>query len=534
MNIMQVERQSVGYEKRWIGLIFIGISLIVISLDNTVLNVALPSIARSLGASASDLQWILDGYVLVFAALLLTTGSFGDRIGRKKALQVGLVLFGIGSLGAALSTSTIALIVFRAFLGLAGATIMPATLSLITATFPAKERPQAIALWAAVYGLGVGIGPLIGGWLVERFSWSSVFFVNLPVIVIALIGGAIFLVDSKDEHALKVDLPGVILSIIGLFALVYGIIEAGNLGWTDSSVLIAFVVALILLTAFALWERYTPDAMLPIRFFRNMSFTGANLALVLITFGLFGSNFFLTQYLQTIHGFTSFEAGVQVLPSAIALTIMGVLSARIAARIGTRSSMALGIAISACGLYFMGNVFKADTSLEIIILGQILLGFGLGLAISPATNSVMGSLPVSKAGIGSAMNDTTRQLGGALGVAVLGTIMNTAYLSGIEPLRTTLPVDVFEKVASSVQGAHLAADSATLTSALSQQIIDTSNAAFLVGMSRALTLGALMMGLAAVFVLVALPRHIQRSGEPGQTDVELLTGEQVRVSPVGD
>ncbi len=526
---MQAEQNLVGYEKRWIGLLFIGISLIVISLDNTVLNVALPSIARSLGASASDLQWILDGYVLVFAALLLTTGSFGDRIGRKKALQAGLVLFGIGSLGAALSTSTTMLIICRAFLGIAGATIMPATLSLITATFPAKERPQAIALWAAVYGLGVGIGPVIGGWLVERYSWSSVFFVNLPVIVVALIGGAIFLVDSRDEHAPKVDIPGVILSILGLFALVYGIIEAGNLGWTDSSVLLAFVAAAILLTAFALWERYTPNAMLPIRFFRNMSFTGANLALVLITFGLFGAGFFLTQYLQTIHGFTSFEAGVRVLPSAIALTIMGVLSARIAARIGTKYSMALGIAIAACGLYFMGNVFKADTPLSTIFFGQILLGFGLGLAISPATNSVMGSLPVSKAGIGSAMNDTTRQLGGALGVAVLGTIMNAAYLRGIEPLRGELPAKVFATVASSVQGAHLAAANSGLAPAVSQQIIDTSNAAFLVGMSNALTIGSVMMGLAALFVLAVLPRHVRRA------DLEQPSAEaSIAINPAGD
>ena len=529
---MPAEVNASGHDKRWIGLVFIGISLIVISLDNTVLNVALPSIARSLGASASDLQWILDGYVLVFASLLLTAGSLGDRIGRKKALQGGLVLFGIGSLAAALSTSTTMLIASRAFLGIAGATIMPATLSLITATFPPRERAQAIAIWAAIFGLGVGIGPLIGGWLVEHYSWSSVFFINLPVIVVALIGGAIYLVDSRDERAPKTDLPGVILSIIGLFALIYGIIEAGNVGWTHENVLIAFGIAAVMLTAFALWERYTPNAMLPIRFFRNMSFTGANLALVLISFGLFGASFFLTQYLQTIHGFTSSEAGVRVLPSAIALTIMGVLSARIAARIGTKLSMAIGIGIAGLALYFMGNIFQADTPLITIVLGQGLLGFGLGLAISPATNSVMGSLPVSKAGIGSAMNDTTRQLGGALGVAVLGTIMNSAYLRGIEPLRAMLPADVFSKVAASVQGAHLAASGGQVSPEVARQIVETSNAAFLSGMSSGLTIGSAMMGLAAVFVLVALPKHVRRSVEDDQA---VVAGEPaMAVEPAGD
>src|SRR5690349_13363908 len=263
---MQAETPSVNakaFERRWLGLVFIGVSLIVISLDNTILNVAIPSISRTLGASASELQWIVDAYVLVFAALLLTVGGLGDRYGRKKMLQFGLVMFGIGSLGAGLSSTTNVLIATRAFLGIAGAAILPSTLSIISATFPATERPRAIALWAAVFGLGVGVGPLIGGALLERFEWNSVFFVNLPIIVIALIGGARNIADSKDEYAPKADIPGVILSITGLFSLVYGIIEAGQKGWTEQTVLIAFVIAFVLLGLFAWWEARNPDAMLP-------------------------------------------------------------------------------------------------------------------------------------------------------------------------------------------------------------------------------------------------------------------------------
>ncbi|MBZ0288409.1 MAG: MFS transporter, partial [Anaerolineae bacterium] len=307
---------SRAYERRWLGLVFIGISLIVISLDNTILNVAIPSISRTLGATASELQWIIDAYVLVFAALLLTMGGLGDRFGRKKALQIGLVLFGIGSLAAALSPNTGVLIASRAFLGIGGATIMPATLSIISATFPANERPRAIASWAAVFALGVGIGPLVGGWLLEHFEWNSVFLVNLPVIAVALIGGAYTLGESRDEYAPKADIPGVILSITGLFALLYGIIEAGLKGWTDGIVLISFGFAIVLLGAFAWWENRYPDAMLPLRFFRNMSFTGANTALAFVTFSLFGATFFMSQFLQTIQGYTTFQAGLLGLPLA--------------------------------------------------------------------------------------------------------------------------------------------------------------------------------------------------------------------------
>lgn len=527
---MQTETSLVntpGYERRWLGLIFIGISLIVISLDNTILNVAIPSISRTLGANASELQWIIDAYVLVFAALLLTMGGLGDRFGRKKALQIGLVLFGIGSLAAALSPNTGVLIASRAFLGIGGATIMPATLSIISATFPAHERPRAIATWAAVFALGVGIGPLVGGWLLQHFEWNSVFLVNLPVIVVALIGGAYSLGESRDEYAPKADIPGVVLSITGLFSLLYGIIEAGQKGWTDETVLASFGVAVVLLGAFAWWENRNPNAMLPLRFFRNMSFTGANTALAFVTFSLFGATFFMSQFLQTIQGYTTLEAGVLGLPLALTLTFVASRSAFVAARLGNKYAVALGIAIAGCGLLFMSAMYHADTPYIIIGIGQVILATGMGLAFSPATNSIMASVPISKAGIGSAMNDTTRQLGGALGIAVLGTAMNTIYMQGVSTLKTDLPqlpAAAFDTISSSIQAAHIVANNPQMPTAARDLIISTSNQAFVNGMNNAMLIGALVMFGASLLALALLPAVPTRIKDEHDIETETAPG----------
>jgi EmrB/QacA subfamily drug resistance transporter len=293
--------QAKGYRQRWIALGFMGISLLVISLDNTVLNLALPSIAKDLSSSGSQLQWIVDAYVLVIAGLLLTMGYLGDRLGRKPTLMVGLAVFALFSLGAALSKSTGMLISMRAMMGIGAATILPATLSILTATFrEAKERAQAIAIWAAVFGLGMGIGPLVGGWLLDNFHWSSVFYINIPVIAVGLVGGYYFIENSKAGRPRRIDAPGTVLSIAGLFALVYAIIRAGMDGWSAAIVLYAFGAAAVLLASFIFWELRSSDAMLPLNLFKNMSFTGANVAMTLVFFGLMGSFFLLGQFLQSV------------------------------------------------------------------------------------------------------------------------------------------------------------------------------------------------------------------------------------------
>ncbi|KAB2905034.1 MAG: MFS transporter [Anaerolineae bacterium] len=507
------KRDLPGYETRWWGMLFIGISLLVISLDNTILNVAIPSISRDLGATSSDLQWIVDAYVLVFAALLLTMGAISDRYGRKLWLQIGLALFGIGSLAAALSTSTNMLIASRAFLGIGAAVIMPSTLSLITASFPAHERPQAIALWAAVFGLGVGIGPVVGGLLLESYEWNAVFFVNLPVIAIALVGGQYFLYESRDAKAPKIDLPGVVLSITGLFALVYGIIHAGEAGWADQQTITAFAAAVVLLGAFAIWESRTPTPMLPLHFFRNFSFTGANTALALIMFSMFGSVFFMSQYLQTVKGYTALEAGIRIVPLALTMAFMAASSARITARIGTKYTVALGILIAAAGLFYMSQMYEVDSSYGEIVVGMIILSGGLGMAVSPATDSVMGSVPESKAGIGSAMNDTTRELGGAMGVAIFGTIMNNIYTDKVGQLSqqlSAMPQSMLEAVSDSIQAAHIVAGNPQVPDFARQLILDTANAAFVDGMTSAMLIGAIVMAVSSGLVLLLLPSKVQR------------------------
>jgi EmrB/QacA subfamily drug resistance transporter len=326
-----------AHQQRWIALLFMCLSLLVLSINNNVVNVALPSIARDLHASSSELEWVVDAYVLIFAALLLTMGSVGDRYGRKPFLLIGLGLFALGSALACLTESIGVLILSRGFLGIAGAIIMPTTLSILSSTFEdTKERSQAIALWAATFGLGVGGGPLLGGWLLEHYSWNSVFFANIPLIAITLAGSYIYISNSRDERAHPIDLPGVALSILGLALLVYGIIQAGTAGWDDRNILISLALAAVLLLAFVLWESRYENAMLPLYLFRNRSFSGANLALTMDMFTLFGASFFFSQYFQTVLGYSALQSGLAMLPLAAVLVATSALSARFSERWGIK------------------------------------------------------------------------------------------------------------------------------------------------------------------------------------------------------
>jgi EmrB/QacA subfamily drug resistance transporter len=502
--------QTKAYRQRWIALIFMGMALLVISLDNTVLNMALPSISKDLGSSGSQLQWIVDAYVLAIAGLLLTLGYLGDRLGRKPALMAGLVIFALFSLGAALSNSTGMLIAMRALMGIGAATILPATLSILTATFrEPKERAQAIAFWAAVFSLGMGIGPLVGGYLLDNFHWSSVFYINIPIIAIGLIGSAIFIQNSKSEHPRKLDIPGAVLSIGGFFALVYAIIQAGMKGWTETQVLYAFGAAAVLLIAFMIWELKYKNAMLPLNFFKNMSFTGANVALTLVMFGLFGAFFFLGQFLQSVQGYTPLQAGVRLLPMAAVSFVSAVVSALIARFIGTKITVSLGITIAAIGFFYFAQIAAVDVAYSKFVLASCIVSLGIGFVMSPATNSIMGSIPVDQSGVGSALNNTTRQIGGALGVAVLGTLLNSTYIARIDAVQwpAQLPAPALEAIRSSIQGAHIVAQSVP-SPPLAQLIIDKSNQAFTAGTEHALVIAAMIMAVTAVITMFILPSRV--------------------------
>jgi EmrB/QacA subfamily drug resistance transporter len=524
--------QAKWHKRRWVALAFLGFSLLVISLDTTVVNLALPSISNELGSKASELQWIVDAYILVFASSLLTLGSIGDRIGRKKTLQIGLIAFGLFSLGGALSTSTGMLIGMRAMMGLAGAAMMPSTLSILTATFrEPKERAQAIAMWAAVFALGSGIGPLVGGYLLEHFQWEAVFYINIPIVAVGLIGGYFFIQDSRDQHPRKVDVVGSLLSIAGLFALVYGIIEAGQTSWTDDKVLYSFGAAAVLLAAFAVSEWRSSEPMLPLRFFKNMSFTGANLALTLISFAMFGIMFFMSQYFQTVQSYTALEAGVRLLPMAGVSFVAAVMSARVAQRVGTKVAVGSGIMIAATGLFYLFAIAEVDTSYAMIVIGMCIISMGMGLTMSPATNSIMGSLPVDKAGIGSAMNDTTRLLGGALGVAVLGTIMNNLYIGRIDDalggILSSSP-QLLEAARSSIQGAHIAAQQIQgVNPTLAGVIVDSANQAFTSGMVRAIMIAGVIMVVASLVTFIILPMRVRPAMEERQAASTLKTAKDL-------
>ena len=309
------------YPRRWKALGVLALSLFVVTVGNTILNVGLPTIRDELGASASQLQWIVDGYLLVFAGLLLTAGSLGDRFGRRRALVTGLLVFGAGSLAATLSDSSATLIASRALMGLGAAGIMPTTLSILTNIFPAHERPKAIAIWAAVSGVGIAVGPITGGWLLEHFSWHSLFLVNLPIVAVALVGAAALVPESRDPEAPKLDLPGAGLSIAALTTIVWAVIEAPERGWGSSVILAAFALGLCVLAAFIAWERHTPQPMIDVTVFRNLRFSAASLSITFVFFALMGVLFFITTYMQAVLGYSALGTGLRVLPVAFGMVM---------------------------------------------------------------------------------------------------------------------------------------------------------------------------------------------------------------------
>ena len=410
----------------WWTLSVLCLSLLVIGLDNTILNVALPTLQRDLTASSSQLQWIVDVYLLVFAGVLLTAGSLGDRFGRKRALTFGLVVFGAGSLGAALASSPGLLIAMRALMGVGGAFIMPSTLSILTDTFPPDQRAKAIGIWAGFSGVGIAIGPVAGGWLIEHADWSWIFLVNLPVVALALIAGRFLVPESRDPAAPPLDLRGFGLSFVALSVLVWGLIEAPGRGWTAALVLAAFAFAALTLVAFVAWERRAPAPMLELKLFRNPRFSASSAAISLAFFALFGVVFLLTQYLQGVLGYSALEAGVRTLPVAAGLILGGPLSAKATERLGLRAVVPAGLAVVAAALALL-TLADAGSGYGLIAAVLVLLGFGIATAMAPATDAIMGSLPEAKTSVGSAINDTTRVTGGALGVAVLGSLLASGY-----------------------------------------------------------------------------------------------------------
>jgi len=500
-----------GARQRWLALGVLCVSLLAIVIDNTIVNVALPTLVRDLKADVAELQWVVDAYTLVFAGLLLLAGALGDRFGRRRTLLGGLAVFGIASGWAAYAGGVDGLIIARAVMGAGAAFIMPATLSLLISVFTdTRERAMAIGIWAATAGLGVALGPVVGGVLLDHFWWGSIFIVNVPLTAIAVLAGRRLLPESRDPVARRIDWTGAALSGVGLIAFVWAIIEAPSKGWTSAPVLAATGLAAIALVAFVVWQRRAAEPLLDVRLFANPRFTAASSTVMVLFFALFGFLFLSTQYLQFVLGYSPSAAGVRVLPYAGAMIVFAPLSSWLVGLLGTKRVATAGMLLFSLGLAIAATV-STSTGYGRLGVALLFMGAGMGLAGAPATESIMGSLPAQRANIGSAVNDTTRELGGALGVAIVGSIMSSLYAT---QLSNGLPDDVPAPVAAAARESLGAA--VQVSGSLGPDIADAAREAFVHAMSRASIVVALVAALGAFIAWRYLPAR--EAEQPGEVD----------------
>lgn len=440
-----------GHPRRWAILGVLVVSLLVVVLDNTVLNIALPTIQKDLDASAGELVWAVDSYILTFAALLFTWGVIGDRIGRKKVLVIGLVIFGLASAVCAFSVTAGMLIGFRAVMGIGGAAVMPTTLAIITVVFPPHERGRAIGAWAGAVGAAVALGPVLGGLLLQNPQWSSwltgndwgaVFLINIPIVLIGLIGIWRVVPESRNPHPQRLDLVGLVVSIVGLTLLIYGIIDASQTrNWTAPSVIIPMVLGIIILTIFLWIEARSDHKSFDVSLFRNRGYAVSLTAVTLAFFALSGVTFALPFYLQILRGYDTLTAGLCFMPFALGQIIAAPNSARVVLRFGYRAVMTTGLVIVALSVLFLSTL-QLDTPIWELLLGFFFFGLGMGNVIAPASTVMQNVLPLARAGAGSAVQNTVRQVGGALGVAIIGTVLATQYAANLAPAVAALPPQV--------------------------------------------------------------------------------------------
>jgi EmrB/QacA subfamily drug resistance transporter len=502
----------------------------LVNLDTTLVNVALPALVRDLHATTTQLQWVVDAYNLVFAALLLTFGSLSDRFGRKGMLLAGLAVVGGASLAGGLATSAGQLIAARAVMGLGAAMSFPATLSLISNVFTERrERARAIGLWGAIAGVAIAMGPIVGGWLLAHFSWGSIFFAMTPVAALAGALVALAVPTSRNPDAAALDTPGLVLSSAMMALLVYTIIEAPSYGWGAARTLAGFAVSAVLLAAFVARERSAPHPMLDVRLFRNMRFSAASGAVTVSFFTLLGFIFLITQYFQFVRGYSALSAGVRLLPVALSVAVGSIAGTRLAVRAGTKLVVTSGLVAMAVFYGWVAATTSATLSYGVIAAQMVLYGLGMGLTSAPATEAIMGAVPRSMAGVGSAVNDTTRLVGGTLGVAVIGSVYASVYGSRLTAaLPASIPARIAATAHQSIGAAYTAAGAAADHGnlALSQALHLTATNAFL----RGLTVGALVAGgvgaAGALLAAAFLPAHPAAPAQPAESETPTLETEQ--------
>jgi len=500
-------------------LISLLLAAFVINLDTTIVNVALPTLVRELHASNSQLQWVVDAFNLLFAASVLAAGSLSERFGRKGMLLAGLSVFGLASLAGGLTGDPGQLIAARAVMGVGAAMVFPSTLSLISNVFTERrERALAIGLWGAITGVAIALGPIVGGWLLQLFGWRSIFFAMTPVAAIAGVLVAGYVPASRDPHAARTDRAGFVLSTAMVGLLVYTIIEAPNHGWASTRTIGGFALAAALAAVFVTWERRTEQPMLDLSLFRNPRFTAASASVAISFFALSGFIFLVTQYFQFLKGYGPLSTGVRLLPVATCVAISSILGARLAVRLGTKLVVASGLVLMAA-FYAWVTTAAAGTGYGTIAAQMVVLGTGMGLTSAPATEAIMGVVPKAKAGVGSAVNDATRALGGTLGVAVIGSVYASLYASRLTGgLPSGVPATVARTAHASV-GAALTAASKLVHAgdpALATAVHDAASSAFFQGFHAANFVAAGVAAAGAVMALALLPAQPTTSGEETQ------------------
>ncbi|MGV9247870.1 MFS transporter [Streptomyces sp. NPDC003710] len=528
-----VERMDRPYARRWWALVVLCLSLLIIVMANTALTVAAPDMTQDLGLSSADLQWVIDGYTVPYAALMLLLGAIGDKYSRRGALVLGLVVFGGGAVFGYLADSAATVIAARAVMGVGAALIMPATLSLLAATFPRAERAKAITLWTATAGLAIAAGPLVAGALLKDHGWSSTFLINVPVAAVALVAAFVLVPPSRAAHHERIDYVGGALSVLWVGSLVYMIIEGPHFGWGTKAVTAA-VVAGVSLVLFVAWELRHPRPVLDVRRFAHRRFAGSNLAVALFFLAVFGAFYYLTQHLQFVLGYDALQTGVRMLPLAGAVFVGSALTGYLTPRMGMKITVTAGMVGGTAALALLTRIDSASTYGD-FVLPLVILGLAIGLALSPCTDAIMGAFPESELGVGGAVNDTSLELGGSLGIALLGSVLANAYSShltdatagsGLPPRALSTAQDSVgagyavaqgigdkaRQLAEQAAHAQNARQAAQLKAQADQlahgarQMADAVGSSFADAVAHTSLVGAVILGVGTVLVGVLLPR----------------------------
>lgn len=508
------EKTAAPYPRRWWALLVLCLSLLIVVMANTSLIVAAPDMTRALGLSSSDLQWVIDGYTVPYAALMLVLGAIGDKYSRRGALIAGLLIFAGGSVLGSVVDETALVITARAVMGVGAAVVMPATLSLLVAMFPKGERVKAITAWSATSGLAIAVGPLIAGWLLEGHAWGSTFLINVPIAAVAVVGALALVPPSKAEGMGRIDYVGGLLSIVSIGSLVYATIEGPHFGWGAGPVAAA-VAAGVGLIAFVLWELRHPSPMLDVRKFALRPFTGSMIAVLFFFFGTFGAIYYSTQYLQFILGYGPLETGVRLLPLAGAVVVGAVVTGRLTPRLGVKPMVVAGMVIGTAGVFLLTQISKGSVYGD-FLAPMTMLGLAIGLSVSPATDTIMGSFPESELGVGGGANDTSVELGGSLGIALLGSLLGTAYRDELTTLvGGHLPAAALETAKDSV-GAGLAVAQEVAKNPAggpqqAQALVDAVHESFAHSIAQTSLIGGIIMAAGTMIVLAVLP------GKPGRS-----------------